>query len=367
MTEMVRRKLGLNDLLPDHNIGGGADQPKNRLDHRHHAIDAAVVAITDRALLQRAAQASGLEGSEGRERIVIPPPWDGFRDDLRTTVNGIVVSHRPDHGTASKSGLAKGQDRTAGALHNDTAYGLTGAADAKGTPLVVHRIPLLSVKPDHLGEDPGRGIRDLKLRAALRAFAENRGLEEALRRFSTHGPVEYRGIRRLRVIEPLNVIPIRDRQGKPYKGYKGDSNYRYDVWEMPDGVWRSEVVSMFDAHQPGWTSAIRQGCPTARKVLSLHRDDVLAVDRDGRREVLRVVKFSDKQIALAAPNEAGALKARASDKNDPFNYVYSSARTLKSWQARQVRIDELGRVLDPGFPARTARRRTRKRAAETVG
>lgn len=366
MTEMVRRKLGLNNLLPDHNIGGGADQPKNRLDHRHHAIDAAVVAITDRALLQRAARESGLEGSEGRERIVIPPPWDTFRDDLRTAVNRIVVSHRPDHGTASKSGLAKGQDRTAGALHNDTAYGLTGMADAKGTSLVVHRIPLLSVKPDHLGEDPGRGIRDLKLRAALRAFAEDRGLEEALRRFSTHGPLEYRGIRRLRVIEPLNVIPIRDPQGKPYKGYKGDSNYRYDVWEMPDGVWRSEVVSMFDAHQPGWTSAIRQGCPTARKVLSLHRDDVVAVERDGRREVLRVVKFSEKQIALAAPNEAGALKARATDKNDPFNYVYSSARTLKSWQARQVRIDEVGRVLDPGFPARTARRRTRKRAAETA-
>jgi hypothetical protein len=28
LTEMVRRKLGLNDLLPDHNFGGGADQPR---------------------------------------------------------------------------------------------------------------------------------------------------------------------------------------------------------------------------------------------------------------------------------------------------------------------------------------------------
>lgn len=367
MTEMVRRKLGLNDLLPDHNIGGGADQPKNRLDHRHHAIDAAVVAITDRALLQKMARRSGLEGSEGRERIVIPPPWDGFRDALRTVVNGIVVSHRPDHGTASKGGLAKGRDRTAGALHNDTAYGLTGTTDAKGTPLVVHRIPLQSLKPEHLGDDPGRGVRDMALRAALAEFAKGQKLEDALRRFPTHGPLDYRGIRRLRVIEPLNVIPVRDRQGRPYKGYKGDSNYRYDVWEMPDGAWQAEVVSMFDAHQPGWTSAIRQGCPTARKVLGLHRDDVLAVERDGQRELLRVVKFSPKQLALAAPNETGKLKDRAADPDDPFRYVYPSPGTLKSWCARQVRIDELGRVLDPGFPARTARRRTRKRTTETAG
>src|SRR3546814_10998316 len=47
LTEMVRRKLGLNDLLPDHNYGGG-DQPKNRLDHRHNAIDAAVVRPEER-------------------------------------------------------------------------------------------------------------------------------------------------------------------------------------------------------------------------------------------------------------------------------------------------------------------------------
>src|SRR3546814_11175684 len=65
LTEMVRRKLGLNDLLPDHNYGGG-DQPKNRLDHRHHAIDAAVVAIVDRSLLQQMARTSGLSSEERR-------------------------------------------------------------------------------------------------------------------------------------------------------------------------------------------------------------------------------------------------------------------------------------------------------------
>lgn len=363
LTEMVRRKLGLNDLLPDHDFGGGADQPKNRLDHRHHAIDAAVIAVVDRSMLQAIARASGREGEEGRERIVVEPPWDGFRDDLRVAVDRIVVSHRVDHGTVSKAGLPKGRDQTAGRLHNDTAYGLTGEKDTKGNTIVVHRVPLTSLKPADLEGDVTRGVRDPDLKAALRDFTEGKegkAFEAALRKFPELGDLAYRGIRRVRVVEPLAVIEIRDRKGRPYKGYKGDSNHRYDVWEMPDGRWLAEVVSTFDAHQSGWISKVRTECPTARKILSLHRHDVVAIERDGERELVRVVKFSEKQLALAALNEGGSLKARAADEDDPFNYIYPSPNTLKALRARQVRIDELGRVLDPGFPPRKTRRKTRK-------
>lgn len=80
--------------------------------------------------------------------------------------------------------------------------------------------------------------------------------------------------------------------------------------------------------------------------------------------MVRIVKFSEKQFAVAAPNEAGALKARDADPGDPFKYLYPSPNTLKAWRARKVDVDELGRIRDPGFPARTAVRRTRARAAE---
>lgn len=361
LTEMVRRKLVLNNLLHRHNIGGGADQAKNRLDHRNHAIDAVVVAIVDRSMLNEIARASGQEGAEGRERIIIPAPWEGFRDDLRDVVNAITVSHRTDHGTASKAGLPKGQDATAGRLHNDTAYGFTGHTDAKGTTIVVHRVPLSSIKKP---ADIDR-IRDADLKAAIYRHVgglEGKAFEKAIAEFGDQKWHPYPGIRRVRVTEPLNVIPIRDKSGQIYKGYKGDSNYRYDVWELPDGKWVSEVVSMFDAHQPGWQSIIRSENPVARKVLSLHRDDVLAIERNGdARELVRVVKFSEKQFTVAPPNDGGALKARDKDKDDRFKYSYPSPNTLKAWRARQVRIDEIGRVMDPGFPARTARRKTRKR------
>ncbi len=351
LTEMVRRKLGLNDLLPDHNFSGGGEQKKNRLDHRHHAIDAVVIGIVDRAMLQATARASAEAGFEGQERIIIPEPWKDFRNEVRKVITAIVVSHRPDHGTASKKGSKKGPDTTAGRLHNDTAYGLTGEKDAKGNDIVVHRVPLAALKKVANIE----GVRDSDLRAALLAWTkghDDKDFEARLRKFPELGPEQFRNIRRLRMVEPLSVILIRDKNGRAYKGYKGDSNYRYDVWELKDGKWVPEVVSMFDAHQPGWTSAIRRGNPTAKKVLSLHQDDVLAIQQDGQdRKLMRVVKFGQNgQITLAEPHEAGDLKRRDATPNDldPFKYIAPTAGGLKRIKTRQVRIDELGRVFDPG-------------------
>nr|WP_249780983.1 type II CRISPR RNA-guided endonuclease Cas9 [Bradyrhizobium sp. dw_78] len=353
LTEMLRRSWGLNSLLPDHNFGGGADQPKNRRDHRHHAIDAAVIAVTDRYLLQRISREAGQRGHEAANRMTadLPEPWDGFRDQLGAVVNRIVVSHRTDHGTVAKSALPRGHDATAGRLHNDTAYGLTGEKDAKGNNLVVHRVPLTALKKTGDIE----GIRDPDLRAALFTWTkglDGKAFEARLLKFPELGPQPFRGIRRLRVIEPLSVIAIHDRQGRAYKGYKGDSNYRYDVWELKDGKWVAEVVSMFDAHQPDWISMLRRNNPTARKVLSLHQDDMLAIEQDGHdRKFVRVVKFGQNgQITLAEPHEAGDLKRRDAMSNDldPFKYFAPTPGGLKRVKARQIRIDELGRVLDPG-------------------
>lgn len=370
LTAIVRRKLGLDKILSSDNITGGNDATKNRNDHRHHAIDAAIVAVIDRRFILKAQTLSGALGEAGRDKIAFPDPWDGFREDLRTTVNAITVAHRSDHGTVAKAGLARGKDQTAGRLHNDTAYGITGETDARGNSIVVSRVLLTSIKS---AADIDR-VREPHLRAKLHEFMnghDGKAFEARIKRFHELGDLTYRGIRRVRVTQPLKVIPIRDADGKAYKGYKGDSNYRYDVWELPDGKWvtqwtdrdgvaRSSIVSMFDAHQP---AAAPRPHPAARKVLSFQRDDILAVERDGgSRELLRVVKYSEKQLALAPPNEGGALKARDVDRDDPFKYVYPSPGTLKKWRARQVRIDEIGRVMDPGFPSITSTRKARKRA-----
>lgn len=352
MTAMLRRKWGLNSLLPDHNFveNEHSNAPKNRLDHRHHAIDAAVVAVTTRSTLQRIARAASQAEDRDLDRLTmdIDQPWDGFREELGERLLLVTVSHKPDHGRKVRP--SRHRDVTAGRLHNDTAYGLTGdmAADGK-TPIVVHRVPLRSLKPADL-TNPDR-IPDPILRDALYEWARDltgKPFEAALQRFSDTHPV-FKGIRRIRVREPLNVIPIRDATGRAYKAYKGDANARFDVWRLPDGKWVSDVVSVFEAHQPGQKD--RRPHPAAKAMLRLRQNDMLAIEDIGGARLVRVVKFSTNgSIALASHNEGGALKARdaAPVEIDPFKYVNSSASGLKKLKARQIRIDSLGRVFDPG-------------------
>jgi CRISPR-associated endonuclease Csn1 len=352
LTSMLRRKWGLNSLLPDHNYveNEHSNAPKNRLDHRHHAIDAAVTAVTTRPMLQKIAKAAGEAEERDLDRLTvdIEQPWEHFREDLRQNLLRVTVSHKPDHGRKGRP--SKNRDVTAGRLHNDTAYGLTGevAADGK-TPIVVHRVPLMSLKPGDI-TDPQR-IPDAALRDALYGATRDRSgkdFEQALARFAREHPV-FKGIRRVRVREPLNVIAIRDQQGRAYKAYKGDANARFDVWRLPNGRWVSDIVSMFEDHQQA--SEDRRPHPAAKKMLSLRQNDLLAIGETKPGRIVRVVKFSGNgQIALAPDNEAGPLKARDAAPNDvdPFKYVLSSAGGLKGLKARQVRIDPLGRVFDPG-------------------
>lgn len=351
MTAMLRRLWGLNELLPDHNYveNPHSGAPKNRLDHRHHAIDAAVVGVTTRSLLNEISKAAGRAEDQNLDKLFIdlPKPWETFREDLRDSLARVVVSHKADHGR--KRVPAKGHDTTAARLHNDTAYGLTGLTSDSGLPIVVHRVPLLSLKPADI-TDPIR-IPDAALQRALWEATEGlsgKDFETALRQFAKSDPV-FKGIRHLRVREGLNVIRIKDRTGRAYKGYKGDANARFDVWRMPDGKWVSSVVSMFDAHRKNFEA--ERPHPAAKKVLSLRQNDLIAVERDGGpREIMRVVKFGAAgQITIAAHQEAGPLKERDAKSNDldPFKYSSPTAGGLKKLKARQIRIDELGRIFDP--------------------
>ncbi len=359
MTAMLRRVWGLDSLLPDHNFveNKHSNAPKNRLDHRHHAIDAAVAAVTDLGLMNRISRAAGRAEVKELDRIFenLDPPWPGFHNELGERLLRTVASHKPDHGRSAKP--SRHRDVTAGKLHNDTAYGLTGLKAADGrTPIVVHRVPLASLKPAQIA-DPDC-IPDKTLRIALWLATRDctgKEFERALTRFAKegsgqdrHGNPLFKGIRRVRVREPWSVIPIRDASGRAYKAYSGFSNDRYNVWRMPDGSWRHDVVSTFNAHQRDYQE--ERPHPAAKKVLSLRQNDMIAVERkDGPREIMRVIKFTQNgQITLVPHNEAGKLADRNKSQTDPLQIISPTASGLRNMKARQVRIDPLGRVFDPG-------------------
>lgn len=366
MTAMLRRLWGLNDILPDHNWveNEHSNAPKNRLDHRHHAIDAAVVGVMTPALIAEIAKAAARAEDKKLDRLFdgLPMPWarhEGdyrFRDELREKVLATIVSHKADHGRAGKP--VKGRDVTTGKLHKETAYGLTGLTSDSGLPIVVHRVPLASLTPADL-TDPLR-IPDSALQRALYEATEGlsgKDFERAVLEFSRKHPI-FKGIRRLRVREGLTVIPIKDKTGRAFKGYMGGANALYTIWQMPDGKWithwkdrngnlKSGIISSFDHHQRGYQE--ERPHPAAKKVMALRQNDMVALEKDGSRKIYRVQKFGQNgQIFLIEHAQAGNMVERNKSGNDPFTFWGPSASALQKVKARQIRIDELGRIFDPG-------------------
>ena len=354
MTEMLRRNWSLNDILYDHNLTDAA-KPKNRLDHRHHAIDAAVIACTSRSLIQKLATASAEAEMDGAERVArqAPVPWPAFRDELRDRLQTVVVSHKPDHGTVSRAGYEKGRGQTAGKLHNDTAYGFTGEADTKGNELVARRVGLSHFKkPSDFQSIRGNEHGHSELRDRL--LEATRGLEGKAFEAAVHDFVEndrkFAGIRHVRIVEPRSPVWITHGSGKHKKGYLPGDNHRFEVWELPDGKWDAEVVSLFDAHNPDYVPKLRLKHHNARKIMSLMKGDMVAYDDPYTRErvIAKVRKFDqrNKQLYLDPHHEAGNLDERERQKTyKPFR---PRPNPLKGVKPRQVRVDEIGQVFDPG-------------------
>ncbi len=343
LTAMLRRHWGLNNVFSAGDIRGALH--KNRTDHRHHAVDAAVIAATDQALVKRISDAAReLEevGAEGIARST-PPPWDGFRSDVEQRVNEIVVSHRTDHGKIGAGARLQGEDRTSGQLHNETAYGLT-ELEGKGVPLVTFRVPL-----EQLAEKLNRieNIRDVRLRRELTQVLEGRtDKKEAANALADYARVSatYRGIRRVRLIEPLETVRIHDRSGMAYKGYKPDSNHCYEIWELPDGKWKAQVLTTFDAHQG---REAERPHPAAKRMMRLYAKDMLRLSHPEQGAIIvSVVKFvRDGRLTLVPHNEANA-DARHRNKEDPFRFLPASPTKLKQWKAKRIRVDEMGRCSD---------------------
>ena len=344
LTAMLRGKFGLNQVL-------SLDGAKNRNDHRHHAVDAAVIGVTDQGLLQRFANASADARAHQLDRLVesMPMPWPTYREHVARAVANVVVSHKPDHGHE-------------GALHNDTAYGLRPDGE------VVHRVMLDSFK--NAQDIEKRNFGDEKLKTwLLEKTAGLSGKEFSIRLASLQ---RESGVRRVKVLEKLSVIGVRgddtgerhgtDEAGVPvaYKGYKGDSNYCIEIFRNEKGKWESDVISTFDGYRivedhgggrQGWLhlrqrAIARNGSPL---VMRLMLDDFVRLTVDGSTRTMRVATLSGNGQVFMAEHREANVDARNRDKESGFKYISKMAGSFYSAKARRVTISPIGEVTDAGF------------------
>lgn len=294
LTGLLRAKWGLNALLSD-------SGEKERSDHRHHAIDAVVIALSDRKTLKAVSDANARceityreSNDEGVRKLVdkLPLPWDGFHDDMVEAVDKIVVSHKPDHNER-------------GQLHEETAYGVLDGPSKDGRYLV------------------HQGGGEPKWRPVIPVFREGEGPDSAL----------------------------------PYKAYVGGSNYCIEIVRNAKGRWEGEVISTFEANQHPYHVFMRdtrrfraQSFSGRDLVMRLVAGDTICAETGGPEvSILRLCKVESVGSMYFADVREGNVDARSRSKEVPFTMLKKNADPLRKMKARRVFIDPIGRVYDPGF------------------
>ncbi len=100
------------------------DPKKNRDDHRHHAIDAITIALTEQGYLQRLSTYNAQRKEKQREQLdsteKFPEPWEGFHLDVKNAVEKILVSHKKNNKTLTKN---KKGFSVRGQLHKENVFG----------------------------------------------------------------------------------------------------------------------------------------------------------------------------------------------------------------------------------------------------
>ncbi|PHQ68165.1 MAG: type II CRISPR RNA-guided endonuclease Cas9 [Sneathiella sp.] len=334
LTADLRHIWGLNSVLRGHNEPESEAQKKNREDHRHHALDAIVVACTDMSMLQMAARrAKENENIYSRKLMTgLEEPWPGFRNDVETSIRKIIVSHKPDHGFQ-------------GAMHNDTAFGIPkgdeGKPDKKGVRTVVTRKPLDSdsfKSPKDLTK-----IRDDIIRNHLEE--ETFGLSGADFKLALvqAGKAMTPPVYKVRIEDNLRVIPFKDKSGKEYKAYQGDSNYCYDIWRTDKGKWTGEVISTYQAYQlarkdKDWWQRL-EGQDGQQLRMRLRKKDYLQIEHQGTAKIVQIYKFSEGKINMSEHHEANA-SARVKDKDLPA--IQMAPSSLQNAKAKYVTVSPSG-------------------------
>lgn len=122
-TSNLRQKWGMNNILNDEN-------EKTREDHRHHAVDALVMACTKISYVQELSKWNRY--NRNSELKNFPMPWEHFWSDANRAVEKILVSHKKvSNDITIRTHKCEKNGKThinvgvaaRGQLHKETVYG----------------------------------------------------------------------------------------------------------------------------------------------------------------------------------------------------------------------------------------------------
>lgn len=287
LTALLRHHWGLNSILSSED----KDQ-KNRTDHRHHALDAIVIALSSMSMLQKISKANAR--SQDLHSILIPEPMTNLRSQAENVISNIIVSHRPDHGIE-------------GRLHEDTSYGIRYANDPAEKPKKISN------------------TFDEYFKAPIKFSV------------TTKHPNNIK----TEIVEKNNFLKIikHGKNKKHYKAVNPGENYSLEFWSFQEKIY-SLPISYFDANRlktGKYTyNQLRKEYnvhPAAKKNYEFKRGDCIELTNEkNNKEIYMVVGL--------VPS-GNSIEIRPINLNDKIKLKRSISVLIKA-DLKKVKLDELG-------------------------
>ena len=315
---------------------------EDRDDHRRHAQDAAMIALTTNRVAQQLSRRYKAERDHGQKRDEAWgswEPWDGLRTELVDVYSKIVVSHKPDR-------------KVSGQLHEETYYGKVSSPIRAGKDIYARRRPVDGVwTAKQLAE-----VADPVVAEAMKVNLRKRGFNPEMDKKLVFDPADPPVMpdgnlikkARCHINFPANRI-LRPKT-QPKTGVSLANNHIAYVYESEEtGDWRLKVVTRLDSFIQRQVSATAQrethAKPGERFLYSVCAGDLLSLNIPGADEaavvVVRRLDGDGSRLWIQSSNESRASEGLA-------RITANGSTSLRSLGAWKIEVTADGQVRSSG-------------------
>ena len=337
-TGWLRHQWGLNSLI-------GTSDEKERTDHRHHAIDAAVITCVDHGFHQRLVKlAKKLERSRSELKLRdlrIDMPWNNFKLDVNEKLSSMIVSHVP-------------QRKISGALHEETGVGFIKGNGVDGSGTVYRQALTTDFKVTQIDK-----IIDPVVREQVRKHLANNS-NDPKQAFADGKSVVHKNgttlIKRVRVrqskVPDLDTLKktkfgVRDRQGKVFKWMAyGNIHHVEIIRHRKTRKYEGRFITAMEAaHRVrGINGPKRPVIQTDHGeahefVMALHINDLVSTEADGKTRFYRVQKFEQDGSRLEL-----RLHTAATRENKEEGLRKAISTLMKDYSLKKHRVNAIGKL-----------------------
>ncbi|MCC6228690.1 MAG: type II CRISPR RNA-guided endonuclease Cas9 [Phycisphaerales bacterium] len=356
LTAHLRREWHLNGLL---SVNG----EKSRDDHRHHAIDALVIALTDARAVQVLQKAAEEASSLGR-RLFSPveEPWKDFVNEARGKVEAINVSYRQNR-------------KYAGKLHAETHYSRSitlPLATITNAPTPSKATPDKQASAAHERMTGERRVRKVLAKLTEKEVARivdprvRKAVDDQIKKLGLVGkgpakqytdfvdvklhpytPTKAGGknwIHKVRITTGEKPWAVGNGPRERFVTSTKGSNHHSVVAKGPDGKWTDKVVPLIALKAPTAGSPVPRRPHGGDSFTLAAGEFVLMTDKEGRERLMRVTKLSDRDIGMISHTEARTMD-EVKKSND---LVRRSGSTMMRDGAKKVTVTYLGEIRRAG-------------------